>query len=88
MVNKIKEKIKNNKILIIVLISFLAIILGVGISYAFYAAIIKGNETSTTLQLEAGTLSMEHFSWRSCSSAVILTVQYAHSLARRQMRRI
>lgn len=60
MVNKIKEKIKNNKILIIVLISFLAIILGVGISYAFYAAIIKGNETSTTLQLEAGTLSINY----------------------------
>ena len=60
MVNKIKEKIKNNKVLIIVLISFLAIILGVGISYAFYAAIIKGNETSTTLQLEAGTLSINY----------------------------
>lgn len=60
MVNKIKEKIKNNKVLIIVLISFLAIILGVGISYAFYAAIIKGNETSTTLQLDAGTLSINY----------------------------
>lgn len=60
MVNKIKEKIKNNKVLIIVLISFLAMILGVGISYAFYAAIIKGNETSTTLQLEAGTLSINY----------------------------
>ena len=60
MVNKIKGKIKNNKVLIIVLISFLAIILGVGISYAFYAAIIKGNETSTTLQLEAGTLSINY----------------------------
>ena len=60
MVNKIKEKIKNNRILKIVLISFLAIILGVGISYAFYAAIIKGNETSTTLQLDAGTLSINY----------------------------
>lgn len=60
MVNKIKEKIKNNKVLIIVLISFLAIILGVGISYAFYAAIIRGNETSTTLQLDAGTLSINY----------------------------
>lgn len=60
MVNKIKEKIKNTKVLKIVLVSFLAIILGVGISYAFYAAIIKGNETSTTLQLEAGTLSINY----------------------------
>lgn len=60
MVNKIKGKIKNTKVLKIVLISFLAIILGVGISYAFYAAIIKGNETSTTLQLEAGTLSINY----------------------------
>ena len=60
MVNKIKEKIKNNKVLKIVLVSFLAIIVGIGISYAFYAAIIKGNETSTTLQLEAGTLSINY----------------------------
>lgn len=60
MVNKIKEKIGNNKVLKIVLVSFLAIIVGIGISYAFYAAIIKGNETSTTLQLEAGTLSINY----------------------------
>lgn len=60
MVNKIKEEIKNNKVLRIVLISFLAIIVGIGISYAFYAAIINGNETSTTLKLDAGTLSINY----------------------------
>lgn len=56
MINKIKE----NKHLRVVLIIISAIILGAGVSFAFYAAIINGNETSTTLTLEAGTLSINY----------------------------
>ena len=52
-----KEK---QKIIKIILISLLTIILGIGVSYAFYAAIINGNETTTTLQLEAGVLSIKY----------------------------
>lgn len=54
------DKFEDKKILKTVLVSLLAIILGVGVSYAFYAAIINGNETETTLKLEAGVLSIKY----------------------------
>ena len=54
------DRFNNKKILKTILISLLTIILGIGVSYAFYAAIINGNETTTTLQLEAGVLSIKY----------------------------
>ena len=43
----------------IILIFILVIILGIGITYAYFSAIIIGKENASTLVLEAGELEID-----------------------------
>ena len=49
---------KNKKIIMIIGAAVLAILLGFGITYAYFTAKITGNESASTLSLEAGELTI------------------------------
>ncbi len=49
---------KKNKTLMIVLAFVLVMLLGIGLSYAYFSAIVRGTENASTISLEAGEMTI------------------------------
>ena len=54
------KSVKKKNVTVVVLIVILTMIIGVGLSYAFFSARISGTESESTIVMEAGSLSIEY----------------------------
>ena len=54
------KDVKKNNVIIVMFIVILTMLIGVGLSYAFFSARISGEESESTIVMEAGSLSIEY----------------------------
>ena len=52
--------VKKNNVIIVMFIVVLTMVIGIGLSYAFFSARISGEESESTIVMEAGSLSIEY----------------------------
>ena len=54
------KDVKKNNVIIVMFIVVLTMVIGIGLSYAFFSARISGEESESTIVMEAGSLSIEY----------------------------
>ena len=54
------EVVRKNNVIVVMFIVILTMVIGVGLSYAFFSARISGEESESTIVMEAGSLSIEY----------------------------
>ncbi len=54
------KDVKKNNAIIVMFIVVLTMVIGIGLSYAFFSARISGTESESTIVMEAGSLSIEY----------------------------
>ena len=54
------EVVRKNNVIVVMLIVVLTMVIGIGLSYAFFSARISGEESESTIVMEAGSLSIEY----------------------------
>ena len=54
------KDVKKNNVIIVMFIVVLTMVIGIGLSYAFFSSRISGEESESTIVMEAGSLSIEY----------------------------
>ena len=67
------KDVKKNNVIIVMFIVVLTMVIGIGLSYAFFSARISGEESESTIVMKAGSLSIEY---ADLSSAITVSKIY------------
>lgn len=52
--------VRKNNVMVVMLIVILTMIIGISLSYAFFSAKISGEESESTIVIEAGSISITY----------------------------